>query len=534
MIGTKSLRSVSLVVLLLASLLGVAPVDPASAVGGGWLDTSNRNAVIAAYNAEFSKVTPAIGWTGNRAGCSAGTTSQAYRTAVVDRINYFRAMAGVPTGVTENQAWSAEAQQAALSMSVSGKLSHSPDASFSCLNATVTASAGKSNLYLGRTGPEAITGYVEDPGSNNVSAGHRSWIFHSTLTQVGVGDIPATGGWSANTLQVIDSNTAFATQPALRESSGFVAWPARGYNPGQLVFPRWSFTLRGATFSQASVSVTKNGQAVGNSVVHRSSNANGAPFPSIVWEPTGVNTAPLVDETYSVTVSNVSIGGQLRSYSYDVIIIGQTAASAVAPTDHQRFITSSYQDFLGRTPNESEIAYWNGQLNSGVSRTTFINTLASSSEWVSFIVDDLYTDTLGRGADAAGRQYWVQRIQGGASVAAVAAAFYGSPEYVTRKGGTYDRWVADLYGVLLSRSADQSGLTFWTGQASQIGSQSVALEFYQSEESRRARVTALYRTLLDRDPDPAGLVYWAGVLRSGNDLALAGFLAGSDEYYARS
>ncbi|MEZ5226490.1 MAG: DUF4214 domain-containing protein [Acidimicrobiales bacterium] len=102
-----------------------------------------------------------------------------------------------------------------------------------------------------------------------------------------------------------------------------------------------------------------------------------------------------------------------------------------------------------------------------------------------------------------------------------------------RQGGTYDQWVNQLYGVLLARSADAGGRSFWSGQANIVGSHSVAFEFYQSFESRQARVTALYRKLLDGTRTPL-VDYWAGVLASGNDLDLAGLLASSDEYYARS
>ncbi len=531
------LKKVAVATVAATSLIGMGATGQASASTSAWIDTSDRAAVVAAYDKEFSKVTPAIGWTGDRASCNAGTTSSAYRQSVVDRLNYFRAMAGVPTGVVENTTWSAQAQQAALSMSATGRLSHDPDGSFTCFSSTVDSSAGASNLYLGRTGPDAITGYVDDPGAGNVSVGHRSWIFHSTLQEVGVGDLPSSSThYSANTLQVIDSNRAFSAEPVLRESDGFVAWPTRGYNPGELVFPRWSFTLRGATFESAQVTVVRNGQTLANSIVHRSTKANSAPFPNIVWEPAGVDTSPSVDQVYTVTVSNVSVGAQKRTYSYDVIILGDApgAASATTPADNRGYITAAFSDFLGRQPTSSELETWNSKLRSGTTRQSFVAELASSEEWTKHVVDELYQNTLGRTGDAAGRDYWSSQLQAGVPVARVAASFYGSPEYVARQGGTYGQWVDELYGVLLSRTADSTGQQFWSGQANVVGSHSVAFEFYQSFESRQARVVELYNTLLSRDPDPAGRDYWANVLSSGNDLELAGLLASSDEYFARS
>ena len=40
-----------------------------------------------------------MNWTGDHASCNAGTTSQAYKDAVLMELKYFRAMAGVPTDV---------------------------------------------------------------------------------------------------------------------------------------------------------------------------------------------------------------------------------------------------------------------------------------------------------------------------------------------------------------------------------------------------------------------------------------------------
>ena len=73
--------------------------------------------------------TPAIAWFGDRATCEAGATAPAFRDAVQLRINYFRAMAGVPAGITFSATYNDKAQAAALMMSVNSQLSHSPPAS---------------------------------------------------------------------------------------------------------------------------------------------------------------------------------------------------------------------------------------------------------------------------------------------------------------------------------------------------------------------------------------------------------------------
>ncbi len=516
----------------------LVPVGVAGATTTDWIDTGNRAEVVAAYDAEYSSATPAIGWTGDRGSCQAGSTSSGYRAAIFDRINWYRAMAGVPTGVTENPTYSAKAQEAALMMSVSGRLSHNPDGSFGCYTSNGDQAAGSSNLYLGRTGPAAIDGYMYDPGSGNVSVGHRNWILHPTSQQFGTGDIPSGGGWASNALWVFDNN--FAPQPELREDAGFVAWPPRGFVPGEVVYPRWSFGLRGANFNDSSVSVNRvDGGGgltpVSSPIVHQNA-SGGAPFSIMVWEPQGVDLSPTVDTTYRVCVSDVGVSGASRNFAYEVTILGDAPASTVAASTagHAGFITAAYNDFLGRNPTSAELAQWNAELGGCTSRADFVQHLAESEEWTAFVVDQMYLDTLGRTADAAGRAFWIDQIQRGMSVADAAALFYGSPEYLAREGNSYDAWVEDLYRELLYRSPDGPGLTFWTGQAGTVGTEWVALSFYQSVESRRTRVSDLFERFLDRAPDAAGHAYWAEVLTNGDDIALAAHLAASDEYFQRN
>src|SRR5436190_3016060 len=73
-----------------------------------------------------------IGWTGDLASCSPGTTDAAFRDFVALRINYFRAMAGVPSGITFDSTFNTKDQAAALTMSASHSLSHFPPITWTC------------------------------------------------------------------------------------------------------------------------------------------------------------------------------------------------------------------------------------------------------------------------------------------------------------------------------------------------------------------------------------------------------------------
>ena len=117
--------------------------------GGPGFDVWDRDGVVAAYGAEFGREEPDLGFTGNVADCDAGTTSQAFRDSIVQRVNWYRQMAGIDT-VTEDPSRSAAAQRKALIMSAEGKLSHHPPSDWACY--TEVSIGGGENLGRGSVG----------------------------------------------------------------------------------------------------------------------------------------------------------------------------------------------------------------------------------------------------------------------------------------------------------------------------------------------------------------------------------------------
>jgi uncharacterized protein YkwD len=273
-----------------------------------------------------------INWTGNHSTCNAGTTSQAFRDAVLLRINYFRAMAGVPAAITFSSEYSRKAQQGALMMSRNGQLNHSPPSSWICYTAEGAEAAGHSNLYLGTYSWGAIDGYMEDPGSGNSAAGHRRWILYPQTQMMGTGDIPSTGSyWAANALWVFDTNMRGA-RPHTREE--YVAWPPPGYVPYQVVFPRWSFAYDEAGFSSATVAMTRNGSGISVSVKPA---VTGYGENTLVWEPNAsFGVAPTSDITYTVSVQHVLVGSTYQDFSYTVIVFEPGAGGGAVSAQPQR------------------------------------------------------------------------------------------------------------------------------------------------------------------------------------------------------
>lgn len=317
---------------------GAATAPAAAAATTLTVAPSNREESRIFYNAVYSaSENVPMGWTGNTAAGDAGTTSQAFRDAVALRVNYFRAMGGVPATITFSNTFNGKDQKAALMMSANDQLDHFPPSTWTFYSADGAEAAGKSNLYLSRFGPDAVTGYIEDPGGNNAVGGHRRWILYPHTHTMGTGDVPISGTYSsANALWVIDPG-ASSTRPATRES--YVAWPPPGYVPYAVIFPRWSFAYPGANFAAATVTMTRNGASVPVQIQSRTDNGYGEN--TLIWVPDNLNAnvteptpRPVSDTSTHVTVANFTAGGSTKSFSYDVIVFdpATTGADTVLPT----------------------------------------------------------------------------------------------------------------------------------------------------------------------------------------------------------
>lgn len=323
--------------------LGDPPVAPAqapapekrpraAAASGFSVNTANREDVRTFYKTIYlaSDGVPS-GWNGNVGKGLAGDTSADFKQAIQRRINWFRAMAGVPANITLNPTYSQKAQQAALMMSANNALSHTPPNTWLFYTAAGAEAAGSSNLYLGRNGPSAITGYIDDPGANNGPVGHRRWILYPQTQLMGTGDVDGDSKYRrSNALWVFDSNI-WGSRPSTRDQ--FVAWPPPGFVPYTTVFPRWSLSYPNADFSGATVTMKKNGVQISTTL---ETVKDGYGENTVVWLPQGQNfaTKPKTDIVYSVQVSNVLVGGVPRTFSYDVKVFDPLAPvpDTTAPT----------------------------------------------------------------------------------------------------------------------------------------------------------------------------------------------------------
>jgi hypothetical protein len=299
--------------------------------GGFSVNTDSREEVRGFYNAIYptSENVPQNS-TGSAANCSPGDNATAFQQAELRRINWFRAMAGMPAAIYLDPIDDWGSQQMAVIISANNALNHNPPSPYTCYNTFAAGYAG-GDQALGADGADATTLFIWDYGANNNEVGHRRWILYPPEIVMGVGDLPGVDTNAAANLTYVFDPASFGARPATRQP--YVAWPPEGFVPYQVVFPYWSFALSNANLSAATVTMTSNGVAVAT-VIQPYETGYGEN--TLVWVPMGLDATtggtsfPFsgTDTVYNVTLSNINAGGTILSYSYNVTVFDPNVPGA--------------------------------------------------------------------------------------------------------------------------------------------------------------------------------------------------------------
>jgi hypothetical protein len=377
-----------------AAELGAAPTAPTNltlnaqgpvarplfqtVTGGFAVNTDSREEVRSFYNAIFptSDNVPQNSTADAPApACTPGHNSDAFQEAELRRINWYRAMAGMPAAIFLDPVDCWGSQQMAVIQSANNVLDHNPTNTYLCYNTNAAHYAG-GDQSLGADGAEAIQNFIWDFGAKNNEVGHRRWILYPSEIVMGVGDIPATGtaNASANLTYVFDP-ASFGPRPATRQP--YVAWPPEGFTPYQVVYPYWSFGVSNANFTNAVVTMTSNGTPVSVAIQPYQV---GFGENTIVWVPMGLDATtegtsfPFggTDTVYNVTVSNVSNNGSNVTYNYNVTVFDPSApgvdyipAALNGPAQAMANTVTVYSVAAPNNPHVTSYNYATAQLTPG-------------------------------------------------------------------------------------------------------------------------------------------------------------------------
>ncbi|WP_426143394.1 DUF4214 domain-containing protein [Pseudomonas sp. DWP3-1-2] len=216
---------------------------------------------------------------------------------------------------------------------------------------------------------------------------------------------------------------------------------------------------------------------------------------------------------------------------------------ALAQSEAEASALRLYEGILGRDADQAGAEAFTGLVEAGTSLTDIANQFLNSAEFggaaTEASIDDLYTALLGRAADGAGSDSWEAIIANGGSLADVAAGIAGSAEAQELDQSNGD-FVRELYTTALGRTADEAGLDAWVNLLFNGTSRGeVAAGIVGSTEAASKTdsdfIDALYLSATGRAADEAGKAGWTAVLANGGteaDVAIG--IVGSAEAIAHN
>jgi len=238
-------------------------------------------------------------WTGDFDKCECGKMPESYYVKMRDRLAFFRRLTEIPDNIRFTDEYNKLAQAAALANST-GELSHYIKRSRKCYseNAAIGAVGSLINGWAG------VDDYMADEGRRNQAVGHRRAILNPYNNVYGIG----------GTYERYEHRGAGALYVSTKRDSPYtfkdyskegVAWPMKGYFPKIFMYERWSYSLDGADFSRARVTLKLNNETIIRPKVYASE--NGHRLNTLVWEYTIDDDFP---ESIEVTISAVKEYGK--------------------------------------------------------------------------------------------------------------------------------------------------------------------------------------------------------------------------------
>ena len=252
------------------------------------------------------------------------------------------------------------------------------------------------------------------------------------------------------------------------------------------------------------------------------------------------------DYTFTVgNTNNVTLHGAQTASITDAEFLSFADGStvALAHSEAEASALRLYEGILGRDADLEGAKAFSGLVEAGVSQTDIANQFLNSAEFggaaTEASINDLYTSLLGRGADEAGSDSWEAVIANGGSLADVAAGIAGSTEAQKLDQSNGD-FVRELYTTALGRDADDAGLDAWVnllfnGTSRGEVAAGIVGSVEAGDKSDSDFIDALYLSATGRDADTAGKAGWTEVLANGGthaDVAIG--IVGSAEAVAHN
>jgi uncharacterized protein (TIGR03118 family) len=381
----------------------------------------------------------------------------------------------------------------------------------------------------GNTSPAAYTATI-DWGDSTATPG--TVVASGTGFQVSASHTFATAGSFPISIAVHDSDgdsaTGIATATvASTSTSGTLT--AQGVN--LIVTQASALNATVATFSDSNTTATAADFTASIQWGDGQTSAGTVESTAGVFQVVGQHTYVATGDVQLTVVIMENTGASVTAQGTVHIV-----SAVVLPGDaNARFLAAAYIEVLGRPVDPAGLVFWDQLLNSGVSRIDVVNRIDHSAEYfASSVVTPNYGQLLGRTPDPAGLAFWVNAMQAGLSDHQFEADLLASQEFYLRAGGTPASFVDALYADVLGRGADPAGKAFWLAQLAQGTPRNVvAGDMTASTEHERQEIVDDFLKFLGRLPDAQTIGLFLNLFAegAGNEGVVTSLVA-SEEFFA--
>jgi hypothetical protein len=204
-------------------------------------------------------------------------------------------------------------------------------------------------------------------------------------------------------------------------------------------------------------------------------------------------------------------------------------------SDHANglYVTEMYRDLLQRDPDTASLNAWENALDSGTLQGGDIaHDILTSAEYKENIVQNVYSQYLGRAADPSGMAYFTNLLASGAAPEDVAAYIAGSPEYLQQHTqGTMQSFLQSFYQDTFGAPLSGADPALVASLNLQLSPQKLAESILSSPTYHNAVVSAMDAHLLGRAASPTDTASGSALLAANHgDSAFITSIVTSPEY----
>ena len=205
------------------------------------------------------------------------------------------------------------------------------------------------------------------------------------------------------------------------------------------------------------------------------------------------------------------------------------------PNMQTALIDGLHQLLLGRDASDAEFNAMRNKLRSNTSISNIVETMLKSDEYRGKVVEQIYTDVVGRGPSAAETKWWQQEMKAGRATGDdVFAAIIASPENMASHP-TAESVVDQVFGTLLDRQPNSTEAYRWDTALRYGAPSEILVESATQSDEFHARVAKGFAdAFLGRNPTADEVQQWVAQMRQQPAEKVLGAIADSSEFYQRA